>query len=253
MRFRLYRISASRIITPRYDWNCFMNNTHLHAHLRIQQQGVEKKMYFLFKKLSGCYLPVLHCCLWPQAPLPGYRDQTGPCRLCVWRRSQCASELPVFSSLTAHHHRKGRREARRELEKCSGIKKKKEQRRVSEELTKSWLWRAECTEKNSQTLYWLTFMICGVSDASDSKSGSSMTNESICWATGASWSVSESSAPGVLPLVLVGWWAGCTPASLRLLSSTTLDATFGSVMWITGLKQESRVMKTPEVRTINNC
>lgn len=79
-------------------------------------------------------------------------------------------------------------------------------------------------------------MIWGVSDASDSKSGSSMTNESICWATGASWSVSESSAPGVLPLVLAWWAAGCT--SLRLLDSVSFNGTFGSVMWITGLKQE---------------
>lgn len=94
-----------------------------------------------------------------------------------------------------------------------------------------------------------TFTICGVSDASDSKSGSSITNESICWATGVSGSVSESSARGVLPFFLPRYWGGCSAAGVKVneiaasfwpLDSRTLDATFGFVMWITGLKQSYR-------------
>lgn len=95
-------------------------------------------------------------------------------------------------------------------------------------------------------LFYFTFTIFGVSDASDSKSGSSMTNESICWATGASWSVSESSALGVLPFFLPWCRAGCSAAGVKVsemgaavwpLGSGALDGTFGFVMWITGLKQ----------------
>ena len=85
-----------------------------------------------------------------------------------------------------------------------------------------------------------------MSDASDSKSGSSMTNESICWATGASGSVSESSALGELPFFLAWCRAGCSAAGVRVREmgaavwpwgSGALDATFGLVMWICDLKQ----------------
>lgn len=95
-------------------------------------------------------------------------------------------------------------------------------------------------------LFYFTFVIFGVSDASESKSGSSMTNESICWATGASGSESESSALGVPPFFLPWCRAGCSAVGVKVremgaavwpLGSGALDATFGFVMWITGLKQ----------------
>lgn len=110
----------------------------------------------------------------------------------------------------------------------------------SGELRKPW------SESAVMAFVLLTFTILGVSDASDSKSGSSMTNESICWATGASGSVSESSALGVLPFFLPRCRDGCSAAGVKVremaaavwpLGSGVLDATFGFVMWITGLKR----------------
>lgn len=96
-------------------------------------------------------------------------------------------------------------------------------------------------------VHYFTFTIFGVSEASDSKSGSSMTNESICWATGASGSVSESSALGEFPFFLPWCRAGCSAVGVKVremgavvwpLDSGALDATFGFVMWITGLKRD---------------
>ena len=87
-------------------------------------------------------------------------------------------------------------------------------------------------------LFYFTVAIFGLSDASDSKSGSSMIKESICWATGASGSVSESSALGVFPFFLP-CRAGCSVAGIKVremgavvwpLGSGALDVTFGFVI-----------------------
>lgn len=94
-------------------------------------------------------------------------------------------------------------------------------------------------------LFYFTFAILGVSDALDSKSGSSMTNESICWATGASGSVSESWALVVLSFFLPWYWESCSAAGDKVremaaavwpLGSRVLDATSDFVIWITVLE-----------------
>lgn len=90
----------------------------------------------------------------------------------------------------------------------------------------------------------ITFTILGVSDASDSKSGSSMTNESICWATGASGSVSESSALCGPPFFLLcGWQSGSAGVRVRETAAAggppdaaAFEATFSFAVWITDLK-----------------
>lgn len=97
----------------------------------------------------------------------------------------------------------------------------------------------------SVKLLHFTFVIFGVSDASDSNSGSSMMKESICWAIGVSGSVSESSALGVLPFFL--FWCGrdCSTAGVKVremgaavwpLGSAPFNDPLVFVEWITELK-----------------
>lgn len=86
------------------------------------------------------------------------------------------------------------------------------------------------------SLFYLTFAIFGASDAPDSKSGSSITNDSISWATGPSGSVSESPAIGETPFFFPCCWVGCSSVGIKVRKmgavgwsrrADDFDATFG--------------------------